>query len=604
MVDPFFLANDVLQNVVFLATPPLLWLFLYLLAWGAPDLGRAVGFGRLTFWLLLPGALLGTIANLPFAAVGPSVLALNIGGGAIPVALAYLLLRRSSPNAPGGLLLFATLFILESGAALLWVLAAPTSAAFTVPFSGGGLPIGWDFLGVLAVAVAATGTLLTLVVRTRALRPVGLAFALASMALVATFATTATTPKVGIVSSFPWYLVAPALVGVAAVLLARRYAGRPTYEGLGIAYAASTLGVLVGADVLRQPPLYAHPSDVIYAIGGAGILDLLYLTGLLALGSAFLVYFAGRRAGWADPPPRLGESGVARRTLVGRMRHALLLLLAGQYRAATEEATRATQDARSTLRALYGLPPVSFSGHPWSEVGAPPWVDADQANLEELNRQPSIGARDAWRAHLTARHLVRLARLAGRRRYGSLVRRSSAFLADLGVLLVPAAAVWWFLFATRLAPGLTLAGALAGSTFNAAAYGFTAYALAYFVIAEGLFGTTVGKRLLRLRVSDRDLRRPRPLAVLVRDLPKILPLFVLGFGGAVIALLLVHGGGGPLAAGSFSVAASLPALGLLALAVGFGVGLCGLASFVVIYASPENQRLGDILAGTWVIQEP
>ncbi len=600
VVDPSVLANDVVQNVVFLATLPLLWLLLYLVAWEWPELARATGFGRLTFWLLLPGALLGWVGNLPFFGFAGAVLAINIGGGVVPLILAALLLKRVLPDDGPALPYFTSVFAGESVAALAWVLLVPEASGWTLLAGALAVRLPFQLLGVGAIAAAGTLVVLVGAGRDERMRPLSVAVGLSSLALFVTFLTTQTSAGVGIVSAFPYYLLTPALTGALAVLLAHRATGRGAHVGVGLGYAAATFGVLVGADVLRQPPLYAAPTNALYSIGGAGVLDLLYLTGLLSLAVSLAVYGLLRRSGRAGTLPAVPESDQPL-TPAGRLRASLLLLLGGQFPRATEEAARASHEARAVVRGLYGLPATSFTGQPWSETGAPPWAEADQANLDALARASDVGPRDAWRAHLTARYLVRLARQIGRRRYGSTYRRSAAFVLDLLLLLVPAVGVWWYLSATL--PG-TVTAILGSALFNAAALGFATYAFAYFVLAEVGWGATLGKTIFRLRVKDRALRPVRPVPVLVRDLPKLLPLSILGIGGAVVTLLAVKGGALVSAgAGGISLPAQLLALSVLALFVAVGIGLCGLASLIAIYSSGENQRLGDYLAGTWVIQE-
>ena len=588
MVDLSTLASDVLQNVVYLVTPPLLWLLLFLLAWQSPALARATGFGRLTFWLLLPGALLGWIGNLPLVPISPAVLAVNIGGGLVPILLSAWLLSRQFGGRVDLLAAFGTLFVLETVATLLWVLIAP-AASFGLPLAT------W---GVLAIAAAVPLLLAGFTGHGTPWRPVTFGIGLASIALGATFVTTEAAPGVGIISSFPGYLLAPVLVGALAVVAAPAVANRPPYQGFAFGYAGATLGVLVGADVLHQPPLYSPPANALYSIGGAGLVDLLYLTGLFALATSFVTFVVLARLRALEAPPESPDSRVL--TPAGRIRRSLMLLLSGQFATAAREAAGAAHDARLSTRALLGLPAVSFSDHPWAETGAPPWVDADQRNLDALAARLDVGARDAWRAHLTARYLVRIGRQIARRRYASLLRRSAAFTIDLLILLGPGIAIWWYL-SSHL--GGSFASVLESSSFNAAAYGFAAVAFLYFVVAEYGFGTTLGKLALRLKVRDRTLRPAPAIPVVVRGLPKLIPLTIVGFGGAVATLLAVRGGGRAMSAAGVTVPADLFALADLIVFVAFGVLLCGAVSAVAIYASGESQRLGDYLAGTWVIQE-
>jgi len=95
--------------------------------------------------------------------------------------------------------------------------------------------------------------------------------------LFLTFLFSSANPGVGISEGFPQYLIPPIGAGVVFGLAAPQL--WPRQEGLALpaAFLAGTFGVLVGADVLREPPLYPSPSAGLYIIGGAGVLDLVYL---------------------------------------------------------------------------------------------------------------------------------------------------------------------------------------------------------------------------------------------------------------------------------------------------------------------------------------
>jgi uncharacterized RDD family membrane protein YckC len=89
--------------------------------------------------------------------------------------------------------------------------------------------------------------------------------------------------------------------------------------------------------------------------------------------------------------------------------------------------------------------------------------------------------------------------------------------------------------------------------------------VACFLVAESLFGTSPGKAITGLRIARVDGNRPGPAALAVRNLFRIADL--LGFSFTLIAV------------------APLPVLG------GF-----------VAYMTPLRQRLGDLVAGTVVLE--
>lgn len=591
--------SDVVQNVVFLATPPLLWLFLYLFAWEDAPTANAAGFSRRTFWLLLPGSLVGTLANLPFVTIGPAIVAINIGGGVIPLLLTGLLAARLLGGTAGSAVRFGLLFVVESLAALLWVVLV--AALPSLPGGAGALDL-WLDAGVVVLA-AAVPAAWAAAERTagRSLLGPGL-LGLASVALVATFATTEAIPGVGIVSSFPGYLLAPMAVGVLAVVAIRWGGARPDAWGLTAGYVAATLGVVVGADVLRQPPLYANPQSAIYSVGGAGLLDLVYLSGLLALAAGFLAARAAQALGAGRPGPTTVGIGPASGapTAPGGLRRSLQAILDGDLRRSISDAGSAARDARDTARRLAKLPPPGPTSDGWADLGAPPWVGADQRNLDALATQPGVTARDAWRAHLTGRYLVRLGRALGRDRLAGVTRRSAAFAIDLAVALVPAVALWAYL--ARTLPGSS-EDVLAGAPYNAAAFAFATYAFVYVVVSELVWGTTLGKRAMGLRVEARTPGRPGVVPIVVRNSPKLIPLSLLGFGGAATTLLLLRGSGltqSLSTASGIAVPVDLLAVASIVAIVGFGLAICGAVSAIAIWTSHENQRLGDYFAGTWV----
>jgi uncharacterized membrane protein/uncharacterized RDD family membrane protein YckC len=589
VVDPIALTNDIGQTLIFLALLPALWLFVYLLIWERPTFARQAGLSRTIFWLLLPASFFGLIANLPFLPVGADILGINLAGGMIPLVLSALLLRkyfgakRSVPSA------FYIALGTESGVLLLLVLLV--SSAFV------------ESLAMVAVAVAAVAAVGLYESRrpqqaeSGARRPTTLALGLTSAVLVTTFLTTAAQPGVGIVSYFPFYLLTPLLAGGLGVLVLRETSGGPTgIAGLPLAYASATFGVLIGADLLRQPPLYMSGPSGFYVIGGAGVMDLLYLTGLLALVGAY----AMERVLSAPTAPT--ESfGELPRTPNGRLREAFDLGLRGDVTESIEAAARAGQEAAAVGRRLLGQPGVP-EGPPWEGLSLPSWISADQANLDALARAKPDNPREAFRAWTTARWLVRIGQDLGRRRFGTPLARGVAFLIDLVLVTAPAAVIWLYLALTI--PG-TVVDILSNTVFGAVALGFAAWAFLYFVVAESWFGTTVGKSLVHLTVRNRALGDPSITAILVRDAPKLLPLSIIGVGGAIGVILLFRGADVSVTVGGQGVVLAGDPLAFLTV-LGFiiiTVGLCGLVGWILMIVSNESQRFGDLLAGTWVVRE-
>ncbi|MGB6500592.1 MAG: RDD family protein [Thermoplasmata archaeon] len=425
---------------------------------------------------------------------------------------------------------------------------------------------------------------------------VGFLAALATGVLVLTFAGSSAIPGVGIVESFPFYLLAPVSAGIAAGLLAPRFF--PKEEGFALpgALLSGTVGVLLGADVLREPPLYGHGPAGLYAIGGAGVLDLVYLSGLLALTSAYLTHAVYERSWMPIGPPLAPVPPLAQRQL----RDAFRSGVGGDLAGSLERSASAARTAAAQARRLFGLS-TPAEERPWQDLPVPGWIVSDQANLDRVAGSGTTDPREGYRAWLTARWLVLVGRDLSLRRFASVPQRLVAFAIDLLLVTAPALAV--FAVIARATPGGF--GAVASSVpFNVAIVGFVAVALLYFALAEAYAGTTLGKSTVGIAVRDRALRRPDGLRTLVRNLPLAPILTMVGLGGA-IALAIIVKGTGP--AGTSVLGVGVPSglfagFGIIAFVVG-GVGLLGSFGILCMALTYERQRIGDLWAGTWVVRD-
>jgi uncharacterized RDD family membrane protein YckC len=583
VIDPLELTTDIAAAVATLALPAVLWALLYQLGWEHGAFAESIGFGRRTFWLLVAGGFLGAIVLLPLTPISNDWLAISYSGALFPLLVVGFGLAAISPPARRTMPPFVGLVVLEAAVLLGVVLLVPGAIASLA------------VLLAIAAVVPAAALALSRVVPQRLPPSTGAMLALCSAMLAATFVASSAVPGVGIEETFPVYLAGPFVVGLVAALAARAYL--PGREGLALAaaYVAGTLGVLVGADVLRQPPLYHGGPSGLYAIGGAGVFDLVYLSGLLAFAGAYVGHRVLRRGfvpvspGAASPPP----------TPLARLARSFRSGVRGDIPGAIHDAAAASRESAAQALQLLDLP-AAPPDRPWQGLPVPGWVVSDQANLDAVARSGSTDGREGLRAYLTARWLVLLGREFGLRRFGSIGRRTAAFGIDLVVVTLPAVALWWGIIVAT--PG-SLDSVAANVPFNAAAYGYAALAFLYFTLAEALVGTTVGKRLVGLAVRDRHLRLPSFESALVRNVPKLPSLTVLGIGLAVGILVLLKSGGGVVLefAGGFPVSAGLFAFVAVVGVVIAAVGLFGLIGVLVIVLTAERQRVGDLVAGTWVV---
>jgi uncharacterized RDD family membrane protein YckC len=575
MIHPGLVTTNIVEEVAFLAATPLLWLFLYLFAWVDKDRARAAGFGRMTFWLLVGGGVLGLLGELPILPIGQYILGINIAGGVIPLVLSGLFLARLAPDGAPSARTFLVLLAVETAVSLLASIFVPS--------------LSWFVVLDAAVAVALLG--IAVLKDTAPGKVFASTLALVSGTIVITFLATQSEPGFGITSQFPFYLLAPIGVGVVAVALAERL-HLESMAGLPLAYASATIGVLIGADVLRQPPLYGPGAGAFYVIGGAGPEDLLYLSGLIAVASAW----AFARAVQASRPIPQRGTPAGTRSPEDLLRNSLNVAMAGDPALAVRLAGEAAESGVGRARLLLGAPPPPPDA-PWSGLRVPAWIELDHRNLRALVDSPERRPRDAARAWWTARWLVRLGREVSMSRFARVGPRFAASTLDVVVLTTPAAVVWVMLV---LATHGSAASLLDGAAYNAAAIGFAAWAYVYFVVAETGFGTTLGKRVFGLAVTDRSLHRPTVVPAMLRNAPKLLPLVVVGEAGADLVFLVLRG----TASLGFTGSPLIPDLALLtifAFLLVLGVGLPTAAGALTMSLTAERQRVGDLLAGTWVV---
>lgn len=96
-------------------------------------------------------------------------------------------------------------------------------------------------------------------------------------------------PNQGIVATFPWFFL-PTAVALAYGLVVT--VGKPM-RAVPVAYTAGSMGALLGADVYNYPVIAAHfresGESSLVSMGGAGVFDMVFLAGTLAMALALAV---------------------------------------------------------------------------------------------------------------------------------------------------------------------------------------------------------------------------------------------------------------------------------------------------------------------------
>ncbi|HEC76321.1 MAG TPA: DUF1614 domain-containing protein [Thermoplasmatales archaeon] len=102
------------------------------------------------------------------------------------------------------------------------------------------------------------------------------------MIIVAYFAYNVTyVTRKGIVSDFPYWLIPPVVASIYSVLTGLK----SKKKSASVAYSSGTIGVLIGADLFHLKELLKIEvgKTTVASIGGASILDMVFLTGVIAV---------------------------------------------------------------------------------------------------------------------------------------------------------------------------------------------------------------------------------------------------------------------------------------------------------------------------------
>lgn len=311
------------------------------------------------------------------------------------------------------------------------------------------------------------------------------------MVALATFMITRVT-DVGVVASFPFYLLPSVLAALLALLFcSHRSTAAPAYG-----YAVATLGVLVGGDLFHLPEIFSQP--FMGSLGGAGLYDMVYIAGLLSI--CLLLPVMSEDIKHLPSPSR--PLVLARQAAY-----------TGDYTRARQHLVEAVQQAAERPARLLG-----HSGHNPVRAIIGPVAGHD---FDLLQRKPVTSARDVAKARITAHLLLDALAKKERQCYASSLQRGVAFLIDFMVLAL-------------LALLLSLAAQVRiGSLFFIFLFSLQ---FLYFTLLEYLAGTTLGKAFLGIGVREENGEDVRFIASFTRN---TLRFFDMLLGAYLVSLLLI-----------------------------------------------------------------
>ncbi len=226
-------------------------------------------------------------------------------------------------------------------------------------------------------------------------------------------------PSAGIVSRYPYFFLPIVIALVYALIVSIR---RPV-TAIPIAYASGTIGALVGADLLHLPEIRAHfmssTERTIISIGGAGVFDMVFLAGTVAMALLLgIVTLLGAR-GKVAVQPTIPYPSVAYRIHDSQRAWASYLKIptpnvmdrAVAGLALSDIALREGDYGRSVRMSWLAVDSITKSDgvRAYMGGGIPGGLHEDVARLAaryQTSRTGPLGLRDAGEANAAARYIL------------------------------------------------------------------------------------------------------------------------------------------------------------------------------------------------------
>jgi hypothetical protein len=213
-----------------------------------------------------------------FAAIDISDIALWILRIAIPIIIFYViyLILTKAFRYLGFSAIESTLIVVVSFIFMFPIIIEGFDISNIVLFSYNGWKVGINTGGALIPIIL---SIYLIAKRKVPLLKVGIGVLIVTLI---TFFVTTPVPSQGIVSPFPYWLLPGFIACVCSVALLKK----DFLKGASLAYASSTLGVLIGADFLHLFELLSYePTKLgtMATIGGAVLFDLIFITGILSV---------------------------------------------------------------------------------------------------------------------------------------------------------------------------------------------------------------------------------------------------------------------------------------------------------------------------------
>lgn len=480
--------RNVLDGVVFLSVPVLLYVELYIGHIDYAGFLQKCGFGKREVGLLLVGGLTGIVLGplglygVPLWIHESSLIAIDFGGAIVPVVLSLYLLKIKKLNIPAFL-----------------------------------------------VAVIIIG--------------------------VITYSVSEFRSPLGIVSEFPYYLF-PSFAAIGLALLIYR---ENLTSGIPFAYSSVTFGVLIGADIVRIPQVL-EGMEVIReemglpfaagSIGGAGGMDLVFLAGLMAIGPLLLLAPRALRRSKKTVSPSEAFEGNLKDTLTA----AEARLNEGKFDEAYESAVDAVDMKIADVGAKFGINQSPYVTLEMFRVH--PYIKNDYWLLVNSQKRPYKTYQDTYAALIAARHIVHELEKVESRLYASNAQRAVAFLIDIAIIAIIMTTLFILVGAAGLYNLTSIMDVFTSIWFIAFIMWLWIAQAVYYTVFETFRGQSPGKRLMGIKVVNKDYEKCDFMDAFTRNVVRFLDLVLFFY----------------------------------------------LVSLVMMNRNPKRQRFGDIVAQTVVLK--
>lgn len=291
-------------------------------------------------------------------------------------------------------------------------------------------------------------------------------------------------PDMGIVAEFPQFLL-PSLLSIVFAFIFESQAE----TRIPFAYTTAVLGNLIGADIVRIPMLVNE--GILGSIGGAGAMDLVYLSGLIAAVPLIAFYYRSYP---------LGNHGTLLDDSLNAMREGRLIQSIKYSQKAVDENIKKVWNLMK-MRGEVGYGDRFSPEMVLSYLGFHNYAISDYKKMKKRGYRPM--KKDAHKVFVTARYLKTSINDKINDYYNSLSKRIFAYLIDLLIIFVPFLAIIILIY-TRNSIILDM---IRSYSYLLAVFSLMiSIQFIYFTLLEWKFGTSLGKKLMGLRVVSDDMQ--------------------------------------------------------------------------------------------------